>query len=123
MFTAESHNSIRIQKRKDPKFKTELCKTYNQFGSCKYGNKCHFAHGEEELLPKMTSSYYKNTTCKTFIEKGFCLYGERCNFKHNSEIYDKIEKEDNLPLIFSSLSAFYNSKRLKVFKDITDESE
>lgn len=34
----------------DPKYKTELCKTYISEGFCKYKNKCRFAHGVKDLI-------------------------------------------------------------------------
>ena len=34
----------------DPKYKTELCKTFSDTGICPYGDKCRFAHGKEELF-------------------------------------------------------------------------
>lgn len=30
-------------------YKTELCRSWEEKGSCRYGTKCQFAHGEEEL--------------------------------------------------------------------------
>ena len=30
-------------------YKTELCRSWEEKGSCRYGGKCQFAHGEEEL--------------------------------------------------------------------------
>ena len=33
----------------DLKYKTEICKNWEQTFSCKYGSKCKFAHGKEEL--------------------------------------------------------------------------
>ena len=30
--------------RKDPKYKTELCKSFEAKGICVYGNKCRFFH-------------------------------------------------------------------------------
>ena len=30
-------------------YKTELCRSWEEKGSCRYGAKCQFAHGEEEL--------------------------------------------------------------------------
>eukprot|EP00475_Leptophrys_vorax_P011258 TRINITY_DN1777_c0_g1_i1.p1 TRINITY_DN1777_c0_g1~~TRINITY_DN1777_c0_g1_i1.p1 ORF type:complete len:582 (-),score=144.25 TRINITY_DN1777_c0_g1_i1:73-1818(-) len=36
----------------DPKlYKTELCRSFSKDGVCRYGNKCQFAHGIEELRP------------------------------------------------------------------------
>lgn len=30
-------------------YKTVKCKNFDQFGQCKYGNSCTFAHGENEM--------------------------------------------------------------------------
>ena len=30
-------------------YKTELCRSWEEKGTCRYGNKCQFAHGEDEL--------------------------------------------------------------------------
>jgi len=36
----------------DPRlYKTELCRSYNRTGYCRYGLKCQFAHGIRELRP------------------------------------------------------------------------
>ncbi|KAF7089285.1 hypothetical protein CFC21_092288, partial [Triticum aestivum] len=32
-----------------PTVKTKLCNKYNTAEGCKWGDKCHFAHGEREL--------------------------------------------------------------------------
>ncbi|KAJ9178086.1 hypothetical protein P3X46_009998 [Hevea brasiliensis] len=32
-------------------YKTELCRSWEEFGQCRYGSKCQFAHGKEELRP------------------------------------------------------------------------
>lgn len=36
----------------DPSYKTELCKNWQEFGHCRYGTKCRFAHGHHELINK-----------------------------------------------------------------------
>lgn len=35
-------------KKKPTLYKTELCRSFEETGSCRYGNKCQFAHGEPE---------------------------------------------------------------------------
>ncbi|XP_042513775.1 mRNA decay activator protein ZFP36L2-B-like isoform X2 [Macadamia integrifolia] len=32
-------------------YKTDICRTWEETGSCRYGTKCQFAHGKEELRP------------------------------------------------------------------------
>lgn len=73
--------------KNDPKFKTELCVKFTSTGFCRYGNKCRFAHGKDQLFNK--SSYhpkYRKTDCLTFHTVGFCNYGQRCHFRHNENI-------------------------------------
>ena len=33
------------------KYKTSLCNNFSKFGSCNFGERCKFAHGENELRP------------------------------------------------------------------------
>ncbi|KAK9894499.1 hypothetical protein P389DRAFT_146071, partial [Cystobasidium minutum MCA 4210] len=37
-------------------YKTEMCRSWSEIGSCRYAEKCQFAHGMEELRP-MPSHY------------------------------------------------------------------
>lgn len=41
------------------KFKTEMCKNWIEIGTCRYGNKCQFAHGDQELINKLAPSNIK----------------------------------------------------------------
>lgn len=63
-------------------YKTELCRTYEDNGSCRYGTRCQFAHGEEELRPVARHPRYKSEICKAFHTTGMCSYGQRCRFIH-----------------------------------------
>ena len=68
---------------KDPKYKTELCKTYAEKKFCVYGNKCRFAHGKDELFQKAVNHpKYKIKKCISFFQHSFCSYGSRCHFQH-----------------------------------------
>ena len=42
-------NGPSANNRKLGLYKTELCRSWEEKGSCRYGAKCQFAHGEEEL--------------------------------------------------------------------------
>lgn len=66
-------------------YKTELCRSWKDFGTCRYGHKCQFAHGEYELRVLMRHPKYKTEDCKTFTSTGYCPYGERCRFIHPEE--------------------------------------
>eukprot|EP00462_Mataza_sp_D1_P019378 CAMPEP_0175127500 /NCGR_PEP_ID=MMETSP0087-20121206/4418_1 /TAXON_ID=136419 /ORGANISM="Unknown Unknown, Strain D1" /LENGTH=774 /DNA_ID=CAMNT_0016409479 /DNA_START=66 /DNA_END=2390 /DNA_ORIENTATION=+ len=63
-------------------YKTELCKSYQDSGYCRYGLKCRFAHGHNDLRPVTRHKKYKTEHCNNFAQKGFCPYGSRCRFLH-----------------------------------------
>eukprot|EP01103_Thecamoeba_quadrilineata_P006540 TRINITY_DN16269_c0_g1_i1.p1 TRINITY_DN16269_c0_g1~~TRINITY_DN16269_c0_g1_i1.p1 ORF type:complete len:389 (-),score=71.15 TRINITY_DN16269_c0_g1_i1:72-1202(-) len=63
-------------------YKTELCRSFQETGNCRYGTKCQFAHGLSELRPVMRHPKYKTEVCKTFQTIGTCPYGKRCRFIH-----------------------------------------
>ncbi|KAG7321961.1 hypothetical protein KOW79_014819 [Hemibagrus wyckioides] len=67
------------------RYKTELCRTFTERGTCKYGSKCQFAHGAEELRGINRHPKYKTEPCRTFHSIGFCPYGIRCHFVHNND--------------------------------------
>ena len=109
------------EKRKDPKYKTELCKSFLENGFCVYGNKCRFAHGKNELMTKSSGTNYKKKPCKSFIETGFCPYGSRCNFKHDERSLEEIV----LPYYFVNTfikNTIPPGKRLKIFEEITEHN-
>lgn len=67
------------------RYKTELCRPYEEFGVCKYGDKCQFAHGVAELRSLARHPKYKTELCRTYHTVGFCPYGPRCHFVHNQD--------------------------------------
>lgn len=71
------------------RYKTELCRQFIENGECKYGDKCQFAHGMEDLKDVNRHPKYKTDYCKTFHSKGFCPYGPRCHFIH--ELHEKFD--------------------------------
>lgn len=67
------------------RYKTELCRPFEESGHCKYGDKCQFAHGLPELRTLSRHPKYKTELCRTFHTIGFCPYGPRCHFIHNED--------------------------------------
>lgn len=67
------------------RYKTELCRPFEEFGECKYGEKCQFAHGMAELRSLARHPKYKTELCRTFHTSGYCPYGMRCHFVHGEE--------------------------------------
>lgn len=67
------------------RYKTELCRQFEENGTCRYGEKCQFAHGRAEIRSLARHPKYKTEMCRTFHTTGFCPYGLRCHFIHNEE--------------------------------------
>ena len=113
------------------KYKTELCKFYEINGYCKYGDRCAYAHGKENLRSKVTNSTsYRTRKCSQFFENGYCPYGNRCQFAHQlasniiNNPYDRkmtykktletISKLENV----ENIKKLIEKPRLDVFKEI-----
>lgn len=67
------------------KYKTELCRSFQYNGFCKYGDACLYAHGGIDLRMYPKHPMYRTKKCFSFHNKGYCLYGSRCQFLHDSE--------------------------------------
>ena len=65
------------------RYKTELCRAYEERGQCRYGDRCQFAHGAGELRATQRHPKYKTELCRTYHTSGYCPYGARCHFVHN----------------------------------------
>ncbi|XP_018432427.1 PREDICTED: zinc finger protein 36, C3H1 type-like 1 [Nanorana parkeri] len=81
----ESRKTSAAARLPSSRYKTELCRTFHESGSCKYGSKCQFAHGTAELRGLNRHPKYKTELCRTYHTIGFCPYGSRCHFIHNAE--------------------------------------
>lgn len=77
------------QKSNNNRYKTELCRPYEENGDCKYGDKCQFAHGKHELRGLDRHPKYKTELCRTYHTISFCPYGVRCHFVHNANEFAK----------------------------------
>lgn len=63
--------------------KTKLCNNWETSGQCPYGQKCHFAHGSQELqAPPQGAQHpkYKTALCEMW-KQGSCTR-DVCNFAH-----------------------------------------
>ncbi|KAJ7548017.1 hypothetical protein O6H91_08G113700 [Diphasiastrum complanatum] len=110
-------------------YKTELCRSWEEAGSCRYGSKCQFAHGKEDLRPISRHPKYKTEICRTFTTNGTCPYGMRCRFIHpcfNLTSGDSnVAKEDTPPCYLASsanlktpMKIRRHPKRLPIFEAI-----
>ncbi|XP_017282500.1 cysteine three histidine 1 [Kryptolebias marmoratus] len=80
------------------RYKTELCTSYSTSGSCRYAERCQFAHGLHELLVPFRHPKYKTALCRSYHTTGYCYYGNRCLFVHNpSEQRQVHHRRRNVP--------------------------
>jgi hypothetical protein len=77
-----SQNGPSANNRKLGLYKTELCRSWEEKNTCRYGAKCQFAHGEDEIRKVSRHPKYKTEICRTFWVSGSCPYGKRCCFIH-----------------------------------------
>jgi len=118
----------------ESRYKTELCRAYDEIGTCEYGDRCLYAHGLDELkhLPNRHPKF-KTERCSAFNDLGYCVFGQRCAFVHEHEsaeqILEKIWTTMDVDTIVDfmesneiSLPLVDNRERLPVFKRITSKS-
>lgn len=76
------------------RFKTELCNNLIELGSCKYGERCHYAHGAHELR-QVTRRHpkYRTERCKNFELTGKCPFGPRCSYVHPKPDLDSLVEQ------------------------------
>lgn len=79
------------------RYKTELCRPYLENSFCKYGDKCQFAHGEQDLRSLPRHPKYKTELCRTYHTRGFCPYGMRCHFIHSIDETRKNQESTGPP--------------------------
>ena len=102
----------------NPRYKTTLCKKFSTPQGCPYGDKCQFAHGEQDLhsygQQNMMNMYnhnfnnksqnsllnYKIVKCKNWEKDKTCKYGALCTFAHGDN--EMRNKADNLYQFSSS---------------------
>lgn len=114
----------------DPKYKTELCKKFNETKFCPYGNKCRFAHGKEELFVRGDPNY-KRKNCKSFHSELYCSYGSRCLFKHGLTLPEIQRSYYNCLLSCTKgallqkteIKLLVKSKRLQAFSEVCNMNE
>lgn len=77
------HHDIEDEIGHQDRYKTELCRSWQESGTCRYGAKCQFAHGAQELRPIVRHPKYKTEICRSWAETKTCPYGRRCRFIHD----------------------------------------
>lgn len=75
----------------------------------RYGKRCRYAHGREELRPVLRSNQYKTKICKAYHDNGSCSYGIRCTFIHQVNATDKNHYNLIPPISPSSSNSSFHS--------------
>jgi len=69
------------------RYKTKLCHAY-QLGHCPRGDKCDYAHGEEELRVQHDTSdgKFKTKMCRVWMDScgGYCPFASKCSYAHGA---------------------------------------
>lgn len=102
-FDSESQRFALALKRR--MLKTQLCQFFRSGTGCRYGDKCAYAHGEEDLRPKPSASEIPeefklsngtrpkiNKICFRFLD-GFCPFGDECHYIHEKVMQIQEEKK------------------------------
>mmetsp|Transcript_15068 Transcript_15068/g.22243 ORF Transcript_15068/g.22243 Transcript_15068/m.22243 type:complete len:658 (-) Transcript_15068:54-2027(-) len=84
------------ERRKLLKYKTELCRDFTKSGVCAFGDKCHYAHGENqlrrnrlldlELAGLIDHRTHRVRPCFDWCATGDCPFGNRCRDIHDFKV-------------------------------------
>jgi len=118
------------------RYKTELCKNWIENSFCRYGKKCQFAHGHDELESARAAAgmddKLRTKNCRTFYREKVCNYGSRCMFRHEHRHIRQIHRHYYVAKLCAYESLFQYNKdqanfvnsyetgvsKLSVFSDI-----
>ena len=105
------------------KYKTELCKYYEIDGHCKYGDKCAYAHGKENLRSKVTNTTaYRTKKCTHNPYDRGMTYGkilETISKLENAENIKKLIEKPRLPVFLEFSEEKIESRLLEDIKSLT----
>ena len=106
-----------------------MCKNWTESGFCRYGLKCQYAHGAEELaeIDRITEAQarlndkYKSQNCRQFYREKLCPYGKRCHFRHEYRSFKKIHRHYYMAHL-AAMSITYEDV-LEISKSLPDGTE
>ena len=83
------------------KYKTSLCKYYNNSNGCFFGDKCKYIHEKiSEIKNSFSKNYHDKIKCK-YWESGNCFYGNSCHFFHDFNL-----RNNNIKINFKLLKTY-----------------
>ena len=103
----------KVWKQKPERYKTELCRAFEDHNWCKYGSRCQFAHGMPELRQVEKHPKYKTQLCNAYHSTGYCKYGTRCHFIHNVD-EGRVKNNSNQTSLSNQTTPKVPSKPLQV---------
>ena len=91
-----------------------MCKNWIENSHCRYGKKCQFAHGHDELEQARIAAGIDDKTrtknCRTFYKEKVCNYGSRCMFRHEHRHIRQIHRHYYVAKLYAYESLFHYSK-------------
>eukprot|EP01038_Epipyxis_sp_PR26KG_P004378 gene4378-6193_t len=110
-------------------YKKTLCTYFLKSGKCNNGEKCTFAHGQEELIvyPQSEGDENEKSTivCKFFSKGGHCAHGDNCKYVHiasdTSKSADAYDKKSNVCSYFSRNGVCKNGDSCKFIHYAQDD--
>ena len=112
-----------------PEHSGPLGKSFSEDGECRYGAKCQYAHGSEELaeIDRITEAQarlndkYKSQNCRQFYREKLCPYGKRCHFRHEYRSFKKIHRHYYMVHLAALSQAHFDV--IEAARDAPDGSE
>src|SRR6218665_1011847 len=86
-----SYTSIETQVHRgfdSSKLKTQLCRQFEEQGTCGFGLQCSFAHGMGQL--RRHNPLFRTKPCKRYVQSSHCWYGNNCHFIHTDYAKDSL---------------------------------
>ncbi|KAK8518981.1 hypothetical protein V6N12_012215 [Hibiscus sabdariffa] len=63
-------------------YKSEICRAWEEFGHCRYGSKCQFAHGKEDVRPTCFPFRTKSEVYKSYASTVPNAFGSKPRLLH-----------------------------------------
>lgn len=125
-------------------YKLKLCNFYEKHGKCTKGNKCNYAHGENELRSYKKKcvngldcfkkdcqfthpedwDHKKNMRICEFFKNGYCINKDNCKFKHiNEDEIDNIKENIKITEIDKSIVVNNNEEFPEIKENIKTNDE
>ncbi|KAF3794188.1 Zinc finger protein [Nymphaea thermarum] len=102
-------------------YKTEMCRSWEEMGACRYGSRCQFAHGKQELR-QVLSKNKPEVSRPRVSAQGLSTLQEVEQNEEEKKIMPQSEEFEAMvdALINPNADVAFNKRRLPVFVALTD---